>query len=102
MTTKVGKKFGTGSANESIVHTDADTRLTPALGESWAHATTTRLILSHSELHGGARECRLVKSPHKAAGIALYSVTENGIRDFSVSHFNDPQAEVSKRPRVQL
>lgn len=55
-------------------------RLVPALGESWAHATTTRLVLnSSSQSHH--RTCNLVKSPHKPCGIATYKVLECGIRD---------------------
>lgn len=68
-------------------------RLVPALGESWSHATTTRLLLhgalasswggAAGEVGGGheVRQCRLVKCPHKAAGTALYRILETGIRD---------------------
>lgn len=52
-------------------------KLVPALGESWGHATTTRVLLSGDDV----RRCTLVKSPHKAAGTALYQVRECGIRD---------------------
>lgn len=65
MTTKVG---------------DNDTsKLVPALGESWGHATTTRVLLS--DQGDDIRRCTLVKSPHKAAGSAIYRVVECGIRD---------------------
>ena len=76
MTTKVG---------------DNDTsKLVPALGESWGHAVTTRLLLSGDDI----RRCTLVKSPHKAVGFALYRVVECGIRDVP-----DGTTEV-KRPRT--
>eukprot|EP00978_Attheya_sp_CCMP212_P002659 scaffold5453_cov58-Attheya_sp.AAC.3 len=65
-----------------------DTRLVPALGESWAHATTTRLILSQSPTNPDSRTCTLVKSPHKPIGTAAYAVTEYGIRDVVVSERN--------------
>lgn len=65
-------KFGIGST---------DSRLVPALGESWAHATTTRLILSSTLQSQTHRTCKLVKSPHKPCGVATYKVLECGIRD---------------------
>lgn len=51
--------------------------LIPALGESWAHAVTTRLVLSH---RGDERTCTLVKSPRLPAASAKYQVTRVGIR----------------------
>eukprot|EP00814_Leptocylindrus_danicus_P002573 CAMPEP_0116004560 /NCGR_PEP_ID=MMETSP0321-20121206/666_1 /TAXON_ID=163516 /ORGANISM="Leptocylindrus danicus var. danicus, Strain B650" /LENGTH=117 /DNA_ID=CAMNT_0003472867 /DNA_START=179 /DNA_END=532 /DNA_ORIENTATION=+ len=71
----------------------SESRLVPALGESWAHCTTTRLLLSHVHLpsNGAAnsrnnqslrtRRCTLVKSPHKPAASADFVVLEVGIRD---------------------
>ena len=69
-------------------------RLVPALGESWAHCTTTRLLLSHlptssnsntscnaGQQRQSLRRCSLVKSPHKPAGCANFVVLEVGIRD---------------------
>ena len=78
-------------------------KLVPALGESWGHATTTRILLSQAGQDSSIRRCTLVKSPHKAAGRALYQIREIGIRD--------PPAQVTptaattdytaaKRPRV--
>lgn len=69
MTTKVGEH---------------EARLVPALGESWAHATTTRILLSRTD-HPTIRKCTLVKSPHKASGMAMYDVREAGIRDVLVA-----------------
>jgi RAD51-like protein 2 len=83
MTTKVGGR-----------QTD-DTRLVPALGESWAHATTTRLILSQSPTNPDSRTCTLVKSPHKPIGTEAYAVTEYGIRDVVVSERNSSQTSYS-------
>jgi RAD51-like protein 2 len=76
MTTKVGE-------NDT-------SKLVPALGESWGHAVTTRVLLSGDDI----RRCTLVKSPHKAAGSALYRVVESGIRDVP-----DGTTDV-KRPRT--
>ena len=78
MTTKFGISNATsGQTGES------QSRLVPALGESWAHATTTRLVLSiPSSVNNQAhRTCTLVKSPHKPCGTATYKVLECGIRD---------------------
>lgn len=58
----------------------SESQFVPSLGESWAHATTTRLVLSCTD-HLSIRKCSLVKSPHKAFGTALYDVRECGIRD---------------------
>ncbi len=63
----------------------SDWKLIPALGESWAHATTTRLLLMNDEHRHGQnhqrRICKLCKSPHKPSGRALFSITQFGIRD---------------------
>ena len=90
MTTKV-------SGNES--------QLVPSLGESWAHATTTRLLLSSTE-HFSIRQCSLVKSPHKASGTAFYDIRECGIRDVpysakenKVSNNSTEEINASKRQR---
>jgi RAD51-like protein 2 len=62
------------------------TCLVPALGESWAHAVTTRLLLTCSTGGGGGnaeeeqRTCHLVKSPRLPSGQAVYSVTAQGVR----------------------
>lgn len=69
-------KFGNGGAVSTT-----ESRLVPALGESWAHATTTRLVLSVSPQSQTHRICKLVKSPHRPCGIATYKVLECGIRD---------------------
>ena len=95
----------------------SSSRLTPALGESWSHSTTTRLLLTQvtdGESSGGdLRRCRLVKCPHKAAGVADFQVNEYGIRDVAVAaagnanvNANAPpggsgQGEQAKRQRVQ-
>ena len=50
-------------------------RLVPALGESYAHACTTRVILSWED---DVRTAYLYKSPRLAQGRARYTVTEGG------------------------
>ena len=88
MTTKVG---GISGSIENKMHNDIGnnrnaSRLIPALGESWAHSTTTRLLLMTDDTAVGksrnqqCRICKLVKSPHRPAGTAAFTITEFGIR----------------------
>eukprot|EP00238_Polyblepharides_amylifera_P008740 CAMPEP_0196575850 /NCGR_PEP_ID=MMETSP1081-20130531/5236_1 /TAXON_ID=36882 /ORGANISM="Pyramimonas amylifera, Strain CCMP720" /LENGTH=355 /DNA_ID=CAMNT_0041894269 /DNA_START=470 /DNA_END=1537 /DNA_ORIENTATION=+ len=51
--------------------------LVPALGESFAHACTTRIILFW---RNGQRNANLHKSPRLPQGVASYIVTQDGIR----------------------
>jgi len=55
-----------------------DSKLVPALGESWAHAATSRVILFW---HEGQRFAHLHKSPSRPATTVPYAVTAAGIRD---------------------
>ena len=50
----------------------------PALGESWAHAVTTRLLLQGSG--ASVRKCQLVKSPRFPSATADFQIVEAGIR----------------------
>ena len=99
MTTKVhSQEVGSASSKDpSTISGDdftdrhgSNSIFVPALGESWAHATTSRILLSFSkeneqgngaETNKSKRICKLVKSPHKAAGKASFGIYENGIRD---------------------
>ena len=71
--------------------------LVPALGESWAHAVTTRLLLSGSGSGDGSvstlhqqqpRTCRLTKSPRLPSGAADFQIVEAGVRgmEYKVNH----------------
>ena len=53
------------------------TRLVPALGDSWAHAATSRVILYWQ---GGVRNAFIYKSPSQPAAAAEYGVTADGVR----------------------
>jgi RAD51-like protein 2 len=67
-------------------------RLVPALGESWAHAVTTRLMLSQDDPTSSSRRvCTLVKSPCMPSGTAYYQVMESGIRDVSTPNTEGPR-----------
>ncbi len=85
-------KMSNGNSGTSVV---------PALGESWAHSTATRLLLSKEErltmkesptiddnddetmrrrVRSDLRTCSLIKSAHKPNGRANYRILEEGIR----------------------
>jgi RAD51-like protein 2 len=99
MTTKfMGDSTAASSSDTATSGTNSNGDFTsmcvPALGESWAHATTTRLLLSSSSPTppvptdpkkgvAAIRMCTLVKSPHRPAGTALFQIVKNGIRDVS-------------------
>ncbi|CAL8279040.1 unnamed protein product [Boreogadus saida] len=52
--------------------------LVPALGESWGHSATQRLLLHWS---GGRRLASIFKSPSQSESSVAYSVTREGFRD---------------------
>ena len=62
----------------------SNTKLVPALGESWAHSVTSRLMIDHYRHPqfdmNEVRSVSLLKSPHKPPGTALLLITEKGIR----------------------
>lgn len=66
---QVTTKFSGGSA-----------KLVPALGESWSHACTNRVILYWI---GGERHAYLFKSPSLPSTTAPFAVTSEGIRGLS-------------------
>ncbi|KAK7485386.1 hypothetical protein BaRGS_00023334 [Batillaria attramentaria] len=54
------------------------TQLMPALGESWGHACTVRLVLYWQD---GQRHAMLYKSPSRRETTVLYQITTGGVRD---------------------
>lgn len=88
-------------------------KLVPALGESWAHSVTSRLMVDFYNRHvpnnnGGlnspgdgvmdeVRTCSLIKSPHKPNGTALFTITDKGIRGLPSQFI---EAEAAKRARL--
>jgi RAD51-like protein 2 len=62
------------------------TRLVPALGDSWAHAATNRIVLYWKD---GTRQAFVYKSPTRPAATAEYTVTQDGVRS----------RRMAKRPR---
>ena len=84
---------------------DEGTKLVPALGESWAHSITTRLMIDHHrQSQAGTirvdevRSCTLVKSPHKPVGTAYFIITDKGVRGVPPD-FSQPQ-QFTKRARL--
>lgn len=59
-------------------HTEGSFRLTLALGDSWSHACTNRVILYWN---GEQRHACIDKSPSLPSATASYSVNGKGIRD---------------------
>lgn len=99
MTTKVVQQRGASSNDSSTISTNV-----PALGESWAHSTTTRLLLKMKEVMVSTtdddgegddtpksvgvrqqvrqeRTCTLMKSLNRPPGTVAFQITHDGIRD---------------------
>lgn len=70
VTTKLGERGGGGAAEVAA-------RLVPALGDSWAHAATSRVILHWQE---DRRHAFIYKSPTQPAQSAEYRVSRDGVR----------------------
>ncbi|XP_037628645.1 DNA repair protein RAD51 homolog 3 [Sebastes umbrosus] len=68
-------------------------QLVPALGESWGHAPTIRLLLHWA---GSRRLADIFKSPDHRGATVQYQITSEGFRDVEQS-----EQPPSKRPRTQ-
>lgn len=71
----------------------AQSQLVPALGETWGHAPTVRLLLHWA---GSQRLATVIKSPCHMESTIQYQITSEGFRD--VEQSEEPQ---SKRTRTQ-
>lgn len=71
----------------------AQSQLVPALGETWGHAPTVRLLLQWA---GSQRMATVLKSPCQMECTVQYQITPEGFRDADQSE--EPQ---SKRTRTQ-
>ncbi|XP_054458776.1 DNA repair protein RAD51 homolog 3 [Anoplopoma fimbria] len=67
-------------------------QLVPALGESWGHAPTIRLLLHWA---GSRRLAAIFKSPDHTGATIQYQITSEGFRDVDQS-----EPPPSKRPRT--
>ncbi|CDS40736.1 DNA repair protein RAD51 3 [Echinococcus multilocularis] len=78
MTNQITTKFVTSETSATTRST-----LVPALGESWGHICSVRLLLSKAEGSDAEqrRTVRLLKHPGRPPGTAAYQVTAGGIRD---------------------
>ncbi|KAL5113041.1 hypothetical protein TcWFU_010038 [Taenia crassiceps] len=78
MTNQITTKFFT-DATSATTHST----LVPALGDSWGHICSVRLLLSKTEGFNAEqrRTARLLKHPGQPPGTATYQVTAGGIRD---------------------
>lgn len=63
-------------------HTEASFQLALALGDSWSHTCTNRIVLYWN---GNERYAYIDKSPSLRSASAAYSVTARGIRNSSSS-----------------
>ncbi|XP_073471261.1 DNA repair protein RAD51 homolog 3 isoform X1 [Aquarana catesbeiana] len=74
--------------------------LVPALGDSWAHAATSRLTLHWD---GMQRYATLCKSPNQKESTVQYQITHQGFRDVQAAHpemdSSKPEINPRKRPR---
>uniref|UniRef100_A0A672YPA4 DNA repair protein RAD51 homolog 3 n=1 Tax=Sphaeramia orbicularis TaxID=375764 RepID=A0A672YPA4_9TELE len=75
------------------VQQGGQSQLVPALGDSWGHAATLRLLLQWA---GSQRMATLFKSSCHMDTTVQYQITSDGFRDTDQSE--QPQ---SKRPRIQ-
>ncbi|XP_072909262.1 DNA repair protein RAD51 homolog 3 [Hemitrygon akajei] len=77
---------------------EAQSSLVPALGESWGHAATIRLILCWE---GKLRFASLYKSPMQKEAIVPFQITSLGFRDVQSSEApSTSPANPHKRPRT--
>jgi RAD51-like protein 2 len=82
MTTAGDRELSGASAVAAATWSGASgaSKLVPALGEAWAHACTSRIILEWSA--AGHRVARLVKSPARPPGVVPYAVVPDGVRSW--------------------
>lgn len=74
------------------LHQGGQSQLVPALGESWGHAPTLRLLLRWA---GSQRQATIFKSPDCEEATVDYQITTDGFRDDDRS-----EQPPSKRPRT--
>lgn len=81
VTTKSGRATGEEQLVGGSDGTGTAARVVPALGETWAHCSTSRLTLAWDDLSPEpARVATLAKSPRLPARSARYAVTASGVR----------------------
>ncbi|XP_065831536.1 DNA repair protein RAD51 homolog 3-like [Oscarella lobularis] len=83
--------------NRDSVTKTTSSSLQPALGESWGHACTIRILLLWEET--GGRLATLYKSPNKQRNSARYQITTDGVRDIPDGDGKDGDEHPAKRRR---
>jgi RAD51-like protein 2 len=79
ITTKINNQENSLYSEDGANHMMQETsHLSPALGESWAHACATRVLLYWNNR---VRAAKLLKSSSKLTASCLYMVSEKGVRD---------------------
>ncbi|XP_018102394.1 DNA repair protein RAD51 homolog 3 isoform X2 [Xenopus laevis] len=80
----------------------SESKLVPALGESWGHVSTIRLILNWKRKQ---RFATLYKSPSQKKATVPYEITPQGFRDAEIAEPEVdaliPASNPRKRPRVE-
>ncbi|CAH2222643.1 DNA repair RAD51 homolog 3 isoform X1 [Pelobates cultripes] len=73
-----------------------ESMLVPALGESWGHATGTRLTLNWENKQ---RFATLNKSPSQKIATVPYAIMHQGFRDIAVPEPEVNSSHIEKNPR---
>lgn len=73
---------------------DEHSKLVPALGTSWGHACTIRIIL---QTIGGKRYAHLLKSPSMQESTVQFDITKDGIRDAQQYGLDDTSSQPEER-----
>ena len=94
LTTRIagGERADRGSSGGGGGGSDVSS-LAPALGESWSHACTNRVLLYWK---GRERWARIIKSPSRKQAACRYDIRQSGIRDSSSSS-NSSGSHTGKR-----
>lgn len=75
------------------IYPNRASELVPALGQTWGHACTIRIVLA---IINGQRYARLLKSPFHQEATVRYEVTSDGIRDVNVCDSSDERNKKQK------
>ena len=84
VTTRIAQQGGAADSNDSgePLLPSSSSSLAPALGESWSHSCTSRVLLYWK---GAERWARIIKSPARKQAACRYTVNAHGIRDVRLS-----------------
>ncbi|BHF60761.1 DNA repair protein rad51c [Sparganum proliferum] len=80
VTNQITTRFNAIDCRDAPFNESVGNQLVPALGDSWGHICSIRLLLERSS-DGGGQTAKLLKHPGRPPGTARYQVTADGIRD---------------------